>query len=94
MMILISLTWDKKAGDVDDFVPSDIIIDLCNRVLSSPQSEKYLKMVRVVEAARIVINKAFGEKPFIGIMDWNELANALEALKSYNSEKGGEHERD
>lgn len=62
---------------------------LAKKALSSPQSEKYLKMVRVVEkATEYLLAVQHGREE--GQEDGTYGEALFEALKSYNSEKGGE----
>lgn len=66
---------------------------IVDKVLSSPPSEKYLRMVRVVKCAE-KLRKVDGSSCLYDELKNIEFGEDLdEALKSYNSEKGGEHER-
>lgn len=70
---------------------------IAQKALSSPQSEKYLKMVRVADFAERHLSSGWKEV-YIGwrrmmnkvILSPDEHERFIEALKSYNSEKGGE----
>ncbi len=70
---------------------------IAQKALSSPPSEKYLKMVRVADFAERHLSSGWKEV-YIGwrrmmnkvILSPDEHERFIEALKSYNSEKGGE----
>lgn len=63
--------------------------DIAEKALSSPQSEKYLKMVRVMECVE-GLDITLDENGDFKYMTTAFIIKLFNALKSYNSEKGGE----
>lgn len=82
-MVSAFLSTPPLAGQKDKITD----FDDSKEILVDPKDAEREALERVAEAARAVLNKSWGEKPFIGIMDWNELSKSMAALDRLRGEK-------